>query len=555
MEPSSLKTILQENQYIIQSYTLHGGCAGFQEYGILGHKVKNNIVNILREVLLNENIHEVESPVIVPYNVLKASGHVDRFTDYIVTDKSGLSHRADHLAKEWFKNNGLLEMEKKVDSFGQKELEELINHYKMLPENVVVETKNLMFEADDQRFLRPEIAQCIFVNYKQYSQFLQKDVNFGIAQYGHSFRKEISPKPFTRMREFSQFEIEYFFDPENKYIDGYHNIQNVVVPILTDQMQENGETNYISLPIHEAIGRKMVEHELLGYFLVKIYMFAKCIGLQDGKIRFRQHLKTEKAHYAVQCWDLECYVNDDWLECVGCADRGCFDLKSHSEYTGISLKAKRFLKENTKTKNYKYYLNMKEVGKVYTASIPIIKSYFDQMTQEGLLNTKMSLEKDGFVILTGDYKISQNMIKIEEFYQSHEEYYPHVIEPSFGIDRLVYSVFEQNFWVREDKKRVVLSLPQKISPYQLAIFPLIKNNTLLSITDALYQKLKNTYHIYLDTPSINIGKRYTRADEIGIKYAITVDFDTIKDNMVTIRNRDSMDQKRVYLDDITNYLL
>ena len=291
------------------------------------------------------------------------------------------------------------------------------------------------------------------------------------------------------MREFSQFEIEYFFDPENKYIDGYHNIQNVVVPILTDQMQENGETNYISLPIHEAIGRKMVEHELLGYFLVKIYMFAKCIGLQDGKIRFRQHLKTEKAHYAVQCWDLECYVNDDWLECVGCADRGCFDLKSHSEYTGISLKAKRFLKENTKTKNYKYYLNMKEVGKVYTASIPIIKSYFDQMTQEGLLNTKMSLEKDGFVILTGDYKISQNMIKIEEFYQSHEEYYPHVIEPSFGIDRLVYSVFEQNFWVREDKKRVVLSLPQKISPYQLAIFPLIKNNTLLSIT-CIISKIK-----------------------------------------------------------------
>ena len=128
---------LQENQYIVPSYQLYNGLSGFQDYGILGVRLKNNLIKLWRKwFIFNDNIEEIETPIIMPYNLLKASGHVDKFDDFIVRDELNKKDiRADHLAKKWFRNNDMDELADKVDSFNQETLETIINKYQMLTNN------------------------------------------------------------------------------------------------------------------------------------------------------------------------------------------------------------------------------------------------------------------------------------------------------------------------------------------------------------------------------------------------------------------------------------
>lgn len=435
-----LKTILQENQYMIPSYELYGGLSGYQDYGILGCIIKNKLVNTLRKFFItNDEIFEVESPIVVPYDVLKASGHVDRFTDFIVYDNNGICYRADHLLKDWFKNNDMKYLVDTVDSWDQETLEFNINKYKIIKGiynektntyfPVKVEKKNLMFEItslnkNKMDFLRPEIAQCIFVNFKQYQQFLQKEPPFGIAQIGNSFRKEISPKQFLRLRSFSQFELEYFVDPLNKIHSDYDKLKNLIIPLLTSKMQIDNMT-LINIPLKDAVDNKLIDHELMAFFLGKIYQFALYIGLKPNYIRFRQHMDNEKAHYALLCWDLETFVNGDWLECVGCADRGSYDIEAHEKYLNTSIKAKRYLEEPILSKKLIAILDMKLLGQKYKAYSTIISKYFNELSQEQLIEIK---EKEiiNINIENKIYIFTKDEIKIEEEIKNIylEEYYP-----------------------------------------------------------------------------------------------------------------------------------
>lgn len=561
-----LINLLRKNQYITPSYSSYGGLSGYQDYGIYGVKLKNKFLQEFRRFFLNnEDIFEIETHAVTPYNVLKASGHVDRFTDFVVYDKNKTCYRADHLAKKYFRENKMLDKLGMVDTWDIKVLEENINSYNMLGEHVSVVNKNLMFEVPgtdiQSDFLRPELAQGIFVNFKAYQQFLQKEVDFGVAQIGQSYRKEISPQSFTRMRCFNQAEIEYFCDPLDKTHVEFDKYKDVNIPILTAEMQINNVTNPSIISIESAVNDGLISHKLMAYFLAKIYLFALKVGLKSDKIRFRQHMKHEMAHYAIQCWDLETFVNNDWLECVGCADRGSFDLENHSKYSFVKNTAQRQLNQHIKYKNTKIIFNKKNIASVYKERSPIIIDYLNSLSNEQLIGFKKDMDlysKVKFSVSNKDYELDSKMISFEEeeLYKTYEEYIPHVIEPSFGIDRLLYSIFEQNFWIRdEDEQRGVLSLPVLLQPYDISVQPLSKNKELSDLTNSIINKLiLDGMKVHLDKSSTNIGKRYSRIDEIGIKYVLTVDFDSLKDNMVTIRERDNMIQKRVNISDLYNVL-
>lgn len=135
-------------------------------------------------------------------------------------------------------------------------------------------------------------------------------------------------------------------------------------------------------------------------------------------------------------------------------------------------------------------------------------------------------------------------------------YVPHVIEPSFGIERLfmavICSAYKED--VQNDEKRIYLSLPDHIAPYKFCVSPLLKNKPeLVSKAKEVYQSLKQKYpgRITYDDNG-NIGKRYRRQDEIGTPYCIVIDFDTIeKDGKVTVRNRDTIEQSRVDVSELT----
>lgn len=560
----TLITYLQENQYILPSYQLYGGSSGFQDYGILGTRLKNNLITEWKKwFILNDDIEEIETPVIMLHNLLKASGHVDKFDDFIVYDKNTNSHiRADHLAKKWFNQNNMMDLANKVDSFNQEILETMINTYKMLGEDKVkVNRKNLMFGVDDNGtepdYLRPEIAQAMFVNFKEINKFLQKDFPFGIAQIGKSFRKEISPESCIRLREFNQAEIEFFVDPTNKIHPKYDKFKSTTIPILTSNMQLEGNTTPLYISVEDAIKSQLIQNNVIAYFMAKIYMFAIKMGLFNDKIRFRQHLPNEMAHYASECWDLETWVNDGWLEVVGCADRGSFDLEAHSKGSGQILTCKKELSEPIIVNKLKINAKTKFIVQKFKKLTSDIIKHISELSQEEIILAKnnnfinITIDEVTHIIDSTMFNINDEVTKI-----MHEDFYPHVIEPSFGIDRLIYSIFEQNFKIREkvnesDKSRIVMSLPISLAPYDIAVFPLLKKEKLINIAVMINNTLQENYIKYFyDNSSTKIGKKYVRADEIGIKYAITIDCDTLDDNHVTIRERDTTSQERIPICDI-----
>ena len=133
-----------------------------------------------------------------------------------------------------------------------------------------------------------------------------------------------------------------------------------------------------------------------------------------------------------------------------------------------------------------------------------------------------------------------------------ERLYPHVIEPTFGVDRSVLAVLCDSYV--EEKDRVVLKLKPNLAPYKVAVFPLLKNKPeLVAKAREVYNNLRKEFMVAFDDRG-NIGKRYYSQDEIGTPFCVTIDFDTLENGDVTVRDRDTMKQERIKIEDLENYL-
>jgi len=136
--------------------------------------------------------------------------------------------------------------------------------------------------------------------------------------------------------------------------------------------------------------------------------------------------------------------------------------------------------------------------------------------------------------------------------ETGEKFYPHVIEPTFGVDRSVLAVLSNAY--QEEEERIVLKLKPSLAPYKAAIFPLVKNKPeLVGKAREIYAELRKDFRVTFDDRG-NIGKRYYSQDEIGTPYCITVDYDTLENDDVTIRDRDTMKQERIKIKELKNYL-
>jgi glycyl-tRNA synthetase len=143
--------------------------------------------------------------------------------------------------------------------------------------------------------------------------------------------------------------------------------------------------------------------------------------------------------------------------------------------------------------------------------------------------------------------------------QVGEKFYPHVIEPALGADRSVLAVLCESYVEEKDPakdgaSRIVLKLPAKLAPYKVAVFPLLKNKPeLVKKAKEIYDNLRKEFMVAFDDRG-NIGKRYYSQDEIGTPYCITVDFDTLENDDVTVRDRDTMKQERIKIKDLSTFL-
>jgi glycyl-tRNA synthetase len=148
-------------------------------------------------------------------------------------------------------------------------------------------------------------------------------------------------------------------------------------------------------------------------------------------------------------------------------------------------------------------------------------------------------------------KISREKMEIMDPV-TNEKILPHVFELSLGVDRSIYSILEHSFAEDHENKRVVLKLKPYLAPILGAILPLVKKPELEEIAKNIYCNLKKDFDMYYDG-SGSIGRRYRRLEEIGVPFAITVDYDTLKDSTVTIRYRDTMEQRRIKIKDLKSF--
>jgi len=581
-----LENVMKRRFFVVPSFLIYNGVAGLYDFGPTGCALKNNIEQYWREhFILEENLLEISGTCITPEVVLKTSGHVDKFTDYAVKDvKTGQCFRADKLIKEWVekeKKKKKLSEERikeldslliRVDNFEENEIDETIEKNKICSPDTGNELSksykfNLMFETQIgptggfRGFLRPETAQGHFVNFKHLLDFNSNRTPFGSASIGLGFRNEIAPRSgLLRVREFTMAEIEYFVDPLKKEHKKFHTLKDMKLPLWSAKNQLGGNPIETELTLGEAVEKKIIDNETLGYFLGKTYLFLLGIGIRKEGIRFRQHTPKEMAHYASDCWDAEIETSYGWVEVAGHADRTCYDLSHHTKASGVELVASRLLKETKVVKGIKLLPNKGSIFKNFSDKEKAKKlcEKLNNLTEEEKENYMKEYESKGKieVDLEGEKLVldkEKNEIKMERFEQNvHEEKYsPNVIEPSFGIGRIVYCVMEHCFKVREkDARRTYFDFPPAIAPYKASILPLIENEKFLNLVEPIRKVLVQNGISYKIDEVDSIGRRYARTDEIGVPFGITIDDITLKDNTVTLREIDTMKQIRVPIDEV-----
>src|SRR5437763_12049926 len=159
---------------------------------------------------------------------------------------------------------------------------------------------------------------------------------FASATVGKSFRNEISPRSgLLRVREFQMCEIEHFLDPNDKKHPRFQEVAHVKLNLLDRDVQLSGKTDITVTSIGDAVEQGIFCNETIAYFLGRIQLFLLELGCNPAKIRFRQHMATEMAHYAADCWDAELQTSYGFCETIGIADRSCFDLTVHMKKTGV----------------------------------------------------------------------------------------------------------------------------------------------------------------------------------------------------------------------------
>lgn len=606
-----LDALLRRRMFFTPAFEIYGGVGGLFDYGPPGCSLQANIIDIWRKhFILEEDMLEVDCTVLTPHEVLKTSGHVDKFADWMCKDpKNGDILRADHFVEDVLearlkgdkeargvkveeqddptkkkKRKQKAEVVKlddavvqeyeevlaKIDNYNGEELGELIKKYDLKnPATGVMPSPpvsfNLMFQtaigpsSNLPGYLRPETAQGQFLNFAKLLEFNKDQMPFASASIGKSYRNEISPRAgLLRVREFLMAEIEHFVDPQGgKKHSKFSEVENIELELLPRDVQLSGKTDLQRITVGEAVKNKVIDNETLGYFIARIFLFLKKIGVDEKKLRFRQHMQNEMAHYATDCWDAELYTSSGWIECVGCADRSAYDLSVHAKKTGAPLLVRENLDEPLIRELWEVNIDKKKFGPQFKKDGKTVEAALEATTQEQReafakqLTDNGALELDVPGVGNGKVQVSKDLVKVEFVKRTEHtrEYTPNVIEPSFGIGRILYSLIEHSYWSRGsdggDEARSVLSFPPIVAPTKVLIVPLSANKDFKPIIQTLSAKLRKLgITCRIDDSSATIGKRYSRNDELGTPLGITVDFQTIKDSTITLRDRDSTKQVR-----------
>ena len=540
MDPQELLSLCKRRGFLWPAYDVYGAVAGLYDYGPLGATLKNNIENYWRALyVLGEGFQEISCPILAPEPVFKASGHLDAFSDvYVECTNCGETYRADHLAAGLHDNPASLSEEKLKSLLMAND----VRCPECKGELTAPKRFSLMFKTSigagkgKTAYLRPETAQGMFVNFSQIYRQGREKLPVGAVQIGRSFRNEISPRQgLLRLREFSMMEAELFVHPDEKSWPRFKEVKHEKLLLVP-----NGGAPR-TMTLDEAVRSEVIVNEILAYFIWLTYKFAVDIGMDSKRLRFRQHLKTEMAHYAADCWDLEAEIGYGWVEMVGVADRGSYDVQAHINHSGADLTAFERFDEPKEVEREVVKPNFGALGPLFKDKAKQVAGVLAKMTVvsvKGKKEVAVEIGGERLQVPSSCFEISTRKEKV-----SGRKLVPHVIEPSYGVDRMLYAVLDHSYRKKDDY--VTLRLKSLVAPIKVGVFPLMAKDGLDKIASGILEAvLRAGFAAYYDD-SGSIGRRYARMDEVGTPCCVTVDYDTKTDGTVTIRERDSADQIRI----------
>ncbi len=475
---------------IMSSFQAYGEVAGFYDYGPIGTRIKHNIENAWRQFFVTSmNNLEIEATIVAPEKVFEASGHLRNFTDPILNcTKCGHSYRADKLLEEHFSKKGDKKSIDKVKHMDAGELSRLVGENRIVCSACggalsEIGTFNLMMSTEigpsgrQKGYLRPETAQGIFLDFKEIFRNYGLKLPIGIGQVGKVFRNEISPRNIlVRLREFSQMEMEYFFDPEGEMSISGTNADafDESINFLSRESQADGKLDAAPTTISVLLERGTIPNRLYASLICMEVRFLSDLGLSRELVRFRELMEDELPHYSKCNIDVEAAVGGGFEEIVGNSYRTDFDLRNHQSSSGKSM----------------------------------------------------------------------------EIVNLNKKLIPHVIEISFGTDRLFWSILSNSLFKDADREWGVMILKDIMTPYRYALFPLQKDSKLIEKARQVEHELSKRGIDVFYSESGSIGKRYARSDEIGIPCSLTVDYNTLSDDTVTIRDISDTKQRRIHYSEI-----
>lgn len=588
--------VLKRRAFLQPAYEIYGGLAGFYDYGPLGAALKKNLEDAWRRTyVLGEGFAEIQTPTISPEPVFRASGHLASFQDPLVEcGQCGANLRADKLLEEVVggkvgaaqaaEAEGLLGKPLAEVNWGTLKLPDLDKAIAALQAKCpecgqaqwgAAHHFNLMFRAPvgpGQRakdaYLRPETAQGIFTCFPWLYRYFREKLPFGAVQLGKAYRNEIAPRQaLLRLREFHQMEAEIFFHPQRKTHQGFAAIANDELPLVPAQGRTRDEVkagSIVHMRIGDAVGKGIVASEALGYYLWLTHRYLNTVGLPSARLRFRQHAREEMAHYSSDTWDCE-YLSPrfGWVEIVGIADRTDYDLKAHSKVSGQRLAHLEKYAEPLEVEVERVVPDRPKLGKLLKGEAGAVMEALKAMPPAWLQErdgTERIIEgQDATVCVNADgslalrvkgqrHHLAADLVKAERTREKVPGEYvvPHVIEPSYGVDRILYSVLEACYEpATKDRAWSRLSLPPGVAPMQVGVFPLMGKDHLDTTAQNVREDLARAGIMAWYDEGGSIGKRYARMDEVGAPVCVTVDYQTLEDGTVTVRDRTSAKQKRV----------
>ena len=534
--------------FVFPGSAAYGGLGSFWDYGPLGAELMRNVKDAWWRAMTHErdDVEGVDCAILMNRKVWQHSGHEATFSDPMVDcKKCRARHRADHLTSNT------------CPKCGSAELTEPRNFNLMFKSHVgpVEAAPGTEEELSSRVYLRPETAQGIFMNFSHVQESMRRKLPFGIAQIGKAFRNEITPGNFTfRTREFEQMELEFFIKPP--------------------QFVKPGDKN---------------DDQWHADWVEQRYRWWITLGIDMSRLRKRAQDKAELAHYAKATTDLEYLFPGSlgWGEVEGIANRTDYDLSAHSrEIPEADLKRLKLEKNADAVTTFDYFdseLKQRYIpwviepsaGTTRAALTFLCEAYHEEMVKEppAAEIDALKVEIDA-VIKNADKKKKDAEKEADATKRKHDPAAITQFQAALAeaATRLPASLMETDYLLgdhpgaanlepvkklapkvsklAEDCVRVVLKLHPRLAPIKVAIFPLAKNKPeLVDIAQRITREMRQFCKaIYED--SAGIGKLYRRQDEIGTPLCITVDHATLEDNAVTVRERDSMQQVRIPLEQL-----